>query len=114
MLKCVMFLESVAASSLSECLQDKRKQLKGKAGKAAQVPVEVLPVKHSVRTRPAEGILELSIESTTPIFCIAVASTVKVQFLEAPGSVAILTCTPTEPGAEDESLATYRCARNAS
>lgn len=90
-------------------MQDKRKQLLQKSS-AMVAPNQVLPMKHSLRLNTVTAEHELTIEATAPIFCVAVMSTAKVEFLESIGSVAILTTSESVPGSAAQSLATYRWA----
>lgn len=91
-------------------VQEKRKQLRSE-GTSLIAANQVLPARHTMRLRQADGVHELVIEATAPIFCVAVTSSMPATFLESSGSAAILTVCQVQPDATHASLATYRCAR---
>jgi hypothetical protein len=69
---------------------------------------QLLPLKHSFQFDARQGMYNLALESTVPIFCVAVLATVDVEFLKLQGSVAILNVSKPLPGCSARSLATYR------
>jgi hypothetical protein len=91
-------------------LQEKRQLLLAKSA-AMVAPNLVLPMKHELRLNAITAEHELTIEATAPIFCVAVMSTAKATFLEAVGTVAILTQSAAPQWSTAQSLATYRCGQ---
>lgn len=71
-------------------------------------------MKHTLRFNAQTGTVELAIEAAAPLFCVCVATSIEAAFLEAPGSVAILTTSQPTEKSTDKALATYRCFFEAS
>lgn len=89
-------------------VQAKRKQMHNRSQSFVSTN-QLLPLKHSFQLDERQGVFSLSLEATVPIFCVAVVATVDAEFLEAQGSVAILTVTAPPPCSAARCLATYRC-----
>lgn len=70
---------------------------------------QLLPLKHSFQLNEKQNMFHLSLEATVPIFCVAVMSTVRAEFLELQGSVAILTVSEPPTNSTVRNMATYRC-----
>jgi hypothetical protein len=94
-------------SKFTTLVQAKRKQMH-KRSQSFVSTNQLLHLKHSFQFKEQQGVFCLSLESTVPIFCVAVLATVDVEFLELQGSVAILTVSAPLPGSTARSMATYR------
>jgi hypothetical protein len=112
----VYFLASNAAHAILSAqhftqstitMQAKRKLMQKSSNSFVSIN-QLLPLKHSFQFKESQGVFCLSLESTVPIFCVAVTATVDVEFLELQGSVAILTVCEALPGSTARSMATYR------
>eukprot|EP00201_Polytomella_parva_P019649 CAMPEP_0175047856 /NCGR_PEP_ID=MMETSP0052_2-20121109/5842_1 /TAXON_ID=51329 ORGANISM="Polytomella parva, Strain SAG 63-3" /NCGR_SAMPLE_ID=MMETSP0052_2 /ASSEMBLY_ACC=CAM_ASM_000194 /LENGTH=619 /DNA_ID=CAMNT_0016311807 /DNA_START=124 /DNA_END=1979 /DNA_ORIENTATION=- len=66
-------------------------------------------VEHRCRLVPEEACYLLSLQSSAPLFCVALQSNARLELLSIPSNVAIMSRSPEDPENDALTLATYRC-----